>query len=183
MSFTQEELNKIIAEECIKSAELYYGTDEIRAKMKLQAFEKHQKELDEHQKDLQIIQTNAFKKVYAKKVTLKVISILKEHKEKEDLTWYPYEKRHKHDYKEDYIVPGMSRETIQKHLGCPGKDSYDEIVGRNRYQSGYRDVLSVDCYRQIENQFDQILRILVDNNIIKCICCSTICYYMYCDKK
>ena len=182
MSFTQEELNKIIAEECIKSAELYYGTDEIRAKMKLQAFEKHQKELDEHQKDLQIIQTNAFKKVYAKKVTLKVISILKEHKEKEETSFgdsYPLHERRSGGYK----VPGITRETILYRLGSLGKDSYDEIVGRNRYQSGYRDVLSVDCYRQMENQFDQILRILVDNNIIKCICCSTICYYMYCDKK
>ena len=182
MSLTQEELNSIIAEECIKSAEEYYGSDELRAKMKMKAFEKHQKELDEHQRDLQIIQSYAFKKDYAKRATYEVIRILKKHKEKEDLTWYPEDRRYEVDFKDDYKVPGIPRETILERYNCPGKDSYDKVVGLKPWNSGYREV-TVDIKRQMENQFDQILRILVDNNIIKCVCCSTICYYMYCDKK
>ena len=174
MSLTQEEVNKI-AEECIKTAELVHGGEERRAKMKLEAFEKHQR-------DLQIIQSYAFKKDFAQRVTAIIISILKKHKEKEDLAWYPAPLKKREGYK----VPGISRETILGRYkyshGVPGKESYHEIVGRKRYDSGYQDV-DVDIQRQMECQFDKILRILVDNNIIKYICCSNTGYYMYCDKK
>jgi len=173
MSLTQEEVNKMIAEECIKSAEgSLHGEDEHRTKMKLEAFEKHQR-------DLQIIQSYAFKKDYAQRVTGIIISILKKHKEKEDLAWYPgvvpLKKR------ENYKVPGLPRETIlacyKYSHGVPGKESYSEIVGRKRYDSEYRDV-DVDIQRQMECQFDKILRILVDNNMIKYICCSNTGYYI-----
>ena len=175
MSLTEEEVNKIIAEECIKSAkDSLRGRDEHRAKMKLEAFEKHQR-------DLEIIQSYAFKKDFAQRVTAIILSILKKHKEKEDLAWYPGVVALK-----GYKVPGLPRETILARYkyshGVPGKESYHEIVGRKRYDSDYRDV-DVDIQRQMECQFDKILRILVVNNIIKYICCSTKCYYMYCDKK
>ena len=130
MSLTQEEVNKMIAEECIKSAEgSLHGEDEHRTKMKLEAFEKHQR-------DLQIIQSYAFKKDYAKRATYEVIRILKKHKEKEDLTWYPEDRRYEVDFKDDYKVPGIPRETILERYSCPGKDSYDKVVGLKPWNSG-----------------------------------------------
>ena len=103
MSLTEEEMNKIIAEECIKSAkDSLHGGDEHQAKMKLEAFEKHQR-------DLHIIQSYAFKKDFAQRVIAIIISILKKHKEKEDLAWYPDVVPLK---KRGYKVPDLPRETI-----------------------------------------------------------------------
>ena len=95
----------------------------------------------------------------ARRMTRDIISLFtNRHKELVSSNWLP--SPNDHDYHE-YRYRGLTRETIFKRI-------------TEKHSSWSKEE---------EAQFDQILRVLVENNFIQYNCYSTVCHYKYRVKK
>ena len=82
----------------------------------------------------------------------------------------------------DNKLEPMTRETVFKNLKNDTSSFPCNWQGWHRYFGDYQSENGKMQYR-LETVFDDILRVLVENNYIQYNCYSTVCHYIYRGKK
>ena len=123
-------------------------------------------------------------------MTEKILKIFIETKQKSDenQTYYPnlekrFRQRHAYypvkdindPYNSKYLTHRMTRETVLGRVMCGWSDCLLSVNSEVNSEKAQND----ETLRQLEAHFDDIMRVLVENNFIQYDCCSTVGYYFY----